>query len=641
MTAQWLVPVMDWVAAHAHWAGPLLGLIAFAESLALVGLFVPGAVLMFAAGALIGAGRLELWSMIAWAAGGAVLGDGLSFWLGRHFGSSLRERWPFRSHPTMLDRGVAFFRTHGGKSIVLGRFVGPVRPIIPAVAGMLHMPAGRFFLVNVISAVAWAPAYLLPGMVFAASLSVAAAVTGRLAMIVVALVALGWLLWWLGGAVRPGVRRFGGVLATPVRGLRLRSPWLREALLPLQVALRALRYRTGLAWWAGVAVLVACLAAAGVDDGDGGWRRGVVELAAAHRPQLLRWPLWLLTGAAELFPVLAAAVGVTLWLVSRRRPVAALAVVASTGLALLGALSLTPILAGSADVPQDLRVVALAGLNAVCVACAVIAAPPARRGREGVFIGVLALLVLIAVSMVWLGQAGPLQAVAGVALGGICGAVPALLRRHRLPARQRMQPLLLALVISLGTGAVAGALGARAVAPVADSVALPRIEASNWPEASTALPTVRQGLLASDGVFQALWPVSAEELAGRARRAGWTPASPWGLEGALRWLSPEPDLGELPPIPRWHAGRTATATWVRPLRGGHRLVLRAWPVARVDTGAARVWALQIEDEYVSAAWPFVVVETRGMPALAVRPLLAGLSGRRLAVGDPPWRLEGR
>lgn len=192
---EYLASLLDWVGAHAFWAGPVVFLVAMLESLALVGLVVPGAVLMFGFGALIGSGRLEFWPITLWATVGAIVGDGLSYLLGRLLKDRLRQVTPFRQHPQLLAAGVGFFQRHGALSIVLGRFVGPLRPVIPAVAGMLQMPASHFLFTNILSAIVWAPAYLLPGLVLVASLSLAAAVAGRLLLIGAVLLLVGWLLF--------------------------------------------------------------------------------------------------------------------------------------------------------------------------------------------------------------------------------------------------------------------------------------------------------------------------------------------------------------------------------------------------------------------------------------------------------------
>lgn len=193
----YLAPLLEWLQQHPHWAGFAVFLTAFLESLLVVGLVVPGTLLMFGFGALVAAGVMELGPTLLWAVLGAIAGDGISFFIGRHFHQRLRVMWPFRKHPRLMARGVDFFHHHGGKSIILARFVGPVRPILPAVAGMLNMPTGRFFLVNGFSALLWAPVYLLPGLVFGASLGLAAEVAGRLALLFALLIIVLWFSLWL------------------------------------------------------------------------------------------------------------------------------------------------------------------------------------------------------------------------------------------------------------------------------------------------------------------------------------------------------------------------------------------------------------------------------------------------------------
>lgn len=192
-----LVSLITWVNAHPNWAGVIVFLVAFSESLAVIGMIVPGVVMMFAAGALIGAGAVDFRSIYWWAVTGAVLGDGLSFWLGHHYKEHLCSIWPFSKHPQMLDKGVLFFQRWGGKSVALGRFFGPVRAVIPLVAGMMEMPLLRFLAANFLSALAWAFAYLLPGIVIGVSLDLASEVALRLLILGVVVIVGLWLLLWL------------------------------------------------------------------------------------------------------------------------------------------------------------------------------------------------------------------------------------------------------------------------------------------------------------------------------------------------------------------------------------------------------------------------------------------------------------
>lgn len=153
------------------WLGPAIAMVAMVESLAAVGIVVPGVAILFALGAMAGTGLLDIYSTLLWAFAGAVVGDGVSFWLGYHYHEKLKSWWPFNRHPQWLKHGEQFFYKYGMFSVVIGRFVGMVRPFIPVVAGMMDMPPMRFFVVNVLSALAWAPVYLLPGFLAGAALT--------------------------------------------------------------------------------------------------------------------------------------------------------------------------------------------------------------------------------------------------------------------------------------------------------------------------------------------------------------------------------------------------------------------------------------------------------------------------------------
>lgn len=189
--------LLTWIGENPFWAGLSVFLVAFSESVAIVGLLVPGVIAMFGFGALIATGTLQFWPVFWWAVAGAVAGDSLSFWLGRHYQDGLRQIWPFSRYPETLHRGIRFFEKYGGKSVAIGRFFGPVRAIIPLVAGMMGMTPMRFLLANLSSALVWAPAYLLPGIVFGASLELASEVTFRLVILLLLLLVLAWGLFKL------------------------------------------------------------------------------------------------------------------------------------------------------------------------------------------------------------------------------------------------------------------------------------------------------------------------------------------------------------------------------------------------------------------------------------------------------------
>ncbi|MCM2130842.1 bifunctional DedA family/phosphatase PAP2 family protein [Larsenimonas rhizosphaerae] len=140
-----------------------LGVVAALESLAVVGLAFPGVIIITAIASLAGHDNLSIVLLLVSATLGAIVGDGLSYWLGYSNRERLPRMWPFHRYPEALARGTSFFHRYGVMSVLLGRFIGPIRPFIPLVAGMCHMPSGRFFTVNIMSALLWAPAYVLPG----------------------------------------------------------------------------------------------------------------------------------------------------------------------------------------------------------------------------------------------------------------------------------------------------------------------------------------------------------------------------------------------------------------------------------------------------------------------------------------------
>lgn len=163
MSADDFQALTDWLSLHPQWLAFALFITAFTESLAVAGIVVPGVALLFAIAAFAGQAAMPLAEVLIWTGAGAIVGDGLSFALGRIFHGRLDRLWPLNHYPQFIIKGEHFFRRHGGKSVIIGRFVGPVRPVVPLIAGAFLMPWQRFFAFNLASAVGWAPVYILPG----------------------------------------------------------------------------------------------------------------------------------------------------------------------------------------------------------------------------------------------------------------------------------------------------------------------------------------------------------------------------------------------------------------------------------------------------------------------------------------------
>jgi membrane protein DedA with SNARE-associated domain len=166
--------VRVFIETHQEWAGPVTALLTLGESLLVVGLFVPATALMLITGGLVGSGTLDGWSIMAWGIAGAVAGDAVSYGIGRWLGPGVLRRWPMNRQRSAVARARLFFRRYGFASVLAGRFLGPIRSTIPAVAGIMGMSHMRFQLANVLSALAWMPLMLAPGFLTARSMGDAA-----------------------------------------------------------------------------------------------------------------------------------------------------------------------------------------------------------------------------------------------------------------------------------------------------------------------------------------------------------------------------------------------------------------------------------------------------------------------------------
>jgi len=149
---------------QSQYTGLVIFVIAFLETLLVVGFIFPGSVALIAIGGLIATGYLEMWTTLFWAFLGAVVGDNLSFWIGVYFKEPLKHSKIYHRHKEEFIRGEEFFHKYGVYSVAIGRFIGPIRAVIPAIAGSLGMSGRLFLIVNIFSAAIWAPVYILPGM---------------------------------------------------------------------------------------------------------------------------------------------------------------------------------------------------------------------------------------------------------------------------------------------------------------------------------------------------------------------------------------------------------------------------------------------------------------------------------------------
>ncbi len=185
----WIETTINWLPSGAPYY-LLLGLISLLESLAIVGIFMPGSVLIVVAGFLAANGQGAIAPIMIFAGLGAIIGDLVSFWLGARFSATLLQRPALVKRQHLVVRARHFFVEHGGKSVFFGRFLGFLRPFIPLIAGSAHMSPPRFSAYAVISGILWGIAYPGLGYFFAASWRQVQVWSGRFSLILLLLLVL-------------------------------------------------------------------------------------------------------------------------------------------------------------------------------------------------------------------------------------------------------------------------------------------------------------------------------------------------------------------------------------------------------------------------------------------------------------------
>ncbi len=145
----------------------ILFLIIFAETGLVVTPFLPGDSLLFATGAIAAIGDLNIFFVLAILVAAAILGDTVNYWIGHFLGQKIIDspKVPFINQKH-IDKTQAFYAKHGGKTIILARFVPIVRTFAPFVAGVGKMDYSKFILYNIIGGVVWVLSFTLAGYFF-------------------------------------------------------------------------------------------------------------------------------------------------------------------------------------------------------------------------------------------------------------------------------------------------------------------------------------------------------------------------------------------------------------------------------------------------------------------------------------------
>jgi undecaprenyl-diphosphatase len=587
----WTQELLNWLNAHPGWGMTIVFLVALFESLVLVGILIPGIVILFGVGALIGLGLMEMIPIWIAASVGAFFGDTLSYALGRRFRAHLLDIWPFSRYPGLMERGTRFFRAHGAKSVVAGRFIGPLRPIIPAVGGMMGMRPSRFLAVDIPACVTWAPSFLLPGMLFGASLEVASEYTGRLAAILIIVLAVLWLTWWSIRAIyEPLAGASARWLRHAIRWTR-RHPVLGRVAGPLLVpssgevlSVTMLGVLLVVLFWG----LITVLFLSPFSDQPRMVDQAVQELALSLRnhladpvmvgiTQLARWPVSVFSATALL-----------LWLLGAGRRMAALHWVIAIGgggllhLLLSWGLRSAPRVFEMADdsVRGPSGAMSLATVTLTFFAVMEARELP-RKHRQWPYLVAALLLMMLALARIYLGLEWLSGALMGVTLGLAWTGIVGIAYRQR--AFKRFSGITASLIFYLSFFGLFGwQLGVRYpvdVEALQSPTVLMEVDRHSWWETSwRELPEVRTRLAAAASRrFNAQIAVTPADLAARLAQAGWerVPETDW--RWVLQALNPDPDEASLPLLGRAYMGRSEELLLRRDVRPeGRLLTIRLW-----------------------------------------------------------------
>jgi len=612
MDTGWTQELLNWLNAYPGWGILIVFLVSFFESLVLVGILLPGIVILFGIGTLIGLGLLDMVPVWAAASVGAFLGDSLSYALGHRFRGHLLEIWPFSRYPGLMERGTRFFHAHGAKSVLAGRFIGPLRPIIPAVGGMMGMKPSRFLVVDSVACVTWAPSFLLPGMLFGASLEVASEYTGRLAVMLVILLAALWMTWWLIRAIyEPLAGHSARWLRHAIRWSR-RHPVLGRMLSPLLspsrgevLSVTMLGILLVLLFWGVVMLLFLSPFSAQPRLLD----QAVQELALSLRnhladplmvaiDQLSRWPVSIFSATALL-----------LWLIGAGRRSAALHWLVAIG----GGAVLHLLLSwGLRTAPEVMELAGetlrspSAAMSLATVTLTFFAVMEAselpRRHRQWPYLVAALLLMLLALARLYLGREWLSGALMGMTMGLLWAAVVGIAYRQR--AFRRFSGMTASLIFYLSFLALFAwqvhEHQAEEVAALSAPAVLRELDGQAWWEAEwQQLPADRTRL---DSVaarrFNSQVAVDPETIAALLAGAGWEPVPETDWRWILQALNPEPDQASLPLLGRAYMGRSEALLLRKNIAPeGRLLTIRLWDSGvRLLPGRAVLYLGQMSEE---------------------------------------------
>lgn len=580
--------VVGWVAEHPGWTLAAVLLCCTGESIVVLGVLIPTTLVLLLAGAFVAHGALDFWPVVAAAVGGAVLGDSINFWVGRHWGDRALESHYARRYRDAIARSRGLFERHGAKALVLARFIGLVRPFIAAIAGAYRMPVARFLGIEAFAGFVWAGPLIALGIVFGASLGLASEVATRLAILFVALlVLLGLLLWIVSGSVAGLQRRaeawLTGLLDWSHRHRRLGrlGEWLADPEQPETPALALLALLLFAIGWLWLTILWSWTGPLPGPFDTLAWqaahdlRTPLTTALALNVAQLADW---------EVYGPVAITVLVTLLLLGRTHAAAHWLAAVAFGTAL--SLGLYWLL----DVPDPVNyyrgeaAVRFGGRDLVLATVIYGFVPVLLSTHRPQFWRILyyglavTLIVLMLAADVYLGTVWLSTGLFAVVFGGIWVTLLGIgYRRHGAVPIAAREVVPLALGVLIAAAAVQGS--AELKGQVEASPESRHLSAARWWHREyEELPAYRidaAGLEKQPLTVQ--WRGELGRIERALRQTGWEPPPPLSWGNSLRWLAVSAPLADLPVLPQVHAGFHQALMLRLPRDADTQWLIRLWP----------------------------------------------------------------